>query len=120
MAMTFLHAIPQSGIELLLDLLQFAEKLQGADLVITGEGRFDSQSLRGKAPLGILKIASDLSVPVALICGQITLNDSNEIIQKFHSISSLDSIEPDIQICISEPGPIIEKIATSIAKGLTS
>ena len=120
MAMTFLHAYSQSGIDLLLDLLQFSEKLAGADLVITGEGRFDSQSLRGKAPVGILEIATALSIPVALICGQVAFNNSGAMLERFHSISSLESIEPDLQNCITRPGPIIEKIAASIAKSIVS
>lgn len=92
----------------------------GAGLVITGEGKFDSQSLSGKAPIGILEIASQQSVPVALICGQATLNSSDEIVEKFQSISALHSLESDIDTCITQPGPIIEKIAASIAKALTS
>jgi glycerate kinase len=100
--------------------VNFEKHLLGADLVITGEGRFDSQSLSGKAPIGILEIASKRSVPVALICGQATLNSSDEIVAKFQSITALLSFESDIDKCISQPGPIIEKIATSIAKAVTS
>jgi glycerate kinase len=120
MALTFLNAQARSGIEMVLDLVNFEKHLLGADLVITGEGRFDSQSLSGKAPIGVLEIASQRSVPVALICGQATLNSSDEIVAKFQSITALLSFESDIDKCISQPGPIIEKIATSIAKAVTS
>ena len=120
MALTFLNAQARSGIEIVLDLVHFEKHLAGADLVITGEGKFDSQSLSGKAPIGILEIASQQSVPVALICGQATLNSSDEIVEKFQSISALHSFESDIDKCITQPGPIIEKIAASIAKALTS
>lgn len=120
MALTFLNAEARSGIEIVLDLVHFKEHLAGADLVITGEGKFDSQSLSGKAPIGILEIASRRSVPVALVCGQATLNSSDEIVEKFQSISTLHSFELDIEKCIHQPGPIIEKIAASIAKALTS
>ena len=120
MALTFLNAQARSGIEMVLDLVNFENHLLGADLVITGEGKFDSQSLSGKAPIGILEIASQRSVPVALICGQATLNSSDEIVARFQSISALNSFESDINKCITQPGPIIEKIAASIAKAVTS
>ena len=120
MALTYLNAQARSGIEMVLDLVHFEKHLAGADLVITGEGKFDSQSLSGKAPIGILEIASQQTVPVALICGQATLNSSDEIVEKFQSISALHSFESDIDKCITQPGPIIEKIAASIAKALTS
>ena len=120
MALTYLNAQARSGIEMVLDLVHFEKHLAGADLVITGEGKFDSQSLSGKAPIGILEIASQQTVPVALICGQASLNSSDEIVEKFQSISALHSFESDIDKCITQPGPIIEKIAASIAKALTS
>ncbi len=120
MALTFLNAQPRSGIAMALDLINFISKIQGADLIITGEGKFDSQSLNGKAPVGILEIAIQQSIPVALICGQATLNSSDEIIKKFHSISALNDFEEDIKKCIAKPRPIIEKISASIAKELIS
>lgn len=120
MAMTFLKAKPHSGIELILDLVNFSSHIKGADLVITGEGKFDSQSLRGKAPLGVLARCLEQSIPVALICGQASLNSSDEISQKFISIDALTSIETNVEKCITEPGPIIEKIAAGIAKKIHS
>lgn len=120
MALTFLHARAESGIAIALDMADFDSALSGADLVITGEGRFDTQSLNGKAPFGILRRAQRHQVPVALICGQAALNSSDEIAAQFESITTLQSLESDITKCISDPRPIIEKIATSIAKRLPS
>ncbi len=118
MALTFLNAKTQSGISLIMDLVGLEQQLIGADLVITGEGKFDSQSLNGKAPLGILNIAAQKSIPVALICGQASLNSSDEIVKNFQSINSLTDIESDIEKCIKNPRPIIENIAAGIAKAL--
>ena len=120
MALTFLGAHCESGINTVLQLVEFERHLTGADLVITGEGRFDSQSLQGKAPLGILNIASRHGVPVVLICGQSSLNSSEKITAEFKSIRTLTSIEPDKRRCIRNPQPIIEKISASIAKELIS
>ena len=45
-------------------------RLADADLVITGEGRFDEQSLRGKVPHGILSAAEEFGVPAVVLCGE--------------------------------------------------
>lgn len=58
-----------SGIDIILDAAGFDEAIKDADLVITGEGRFDSQSLYGKAVSGISKRAKKLSKPVIVIAG---------------------------------------------------
>jgi len=47
-----------------------SSRVQAADLVITGEGRLDGQSLRGKTPAGILRLGRELSVPVVIACGE--------------------------------------------------
>ncbi len=51
--------------------MQLDELLIQADLIITGEGRIDSQSLQGKVPLGILHHAQAANVPVLAVCGQL-------------------------------------------------
>ena len=66
----YLHADCKPGIELLLDTIRFREIVKDANLVITGEGSADSQTLMGKLPMGILKQASH--VPVCLIAGRIS------------------------------------------------
>jgi len=66
----YMNAECKPGIELLLDTLRFHEIVKDADLVITGEGSADRQTLMGKLPMGILKQSSD--VPVCLIAGRIS------------------------------------------------
>ncbi len=118
MAYTFLNASHQSGIDTFIELTQFASHCIGADLVITGEGMYDSQSLSGKAPVGIYSVAASHNVPVVLVCGQAKLNSSVENAPKFREIYSLASFESDIKKCISNPRPIVEKIGQSIAQEL--
>ena len=59
-----------SGIQTCLDIINFDKNVADADLVIVGEGRLDSQSLSGKAPIGIAKRTPD-GVPVIAICGSL-------------------------------------------------
>ena len=61
----------QPGIELLLETLDFAEKIKDADLIITGEGKSDRQTLMGKVPSGILQEARRQHIPVILLAGAI-------------------------------------------------
>lgn len=65
----FLHAQMQPGIELVLSQLHFDELLSETDLIITGEGKSDAQTLMGKVPMGVLKRALAKSKPVHLIAG---------------------------------------------------
>ena len=67
----FLDAQLKPGIELLLETLDFAEKIKDADLLITGEGKSDRQTLMGKVPSGILQEARRQHIPVILLAGAI-------------------------------------------------
>jgi glycerate kinase len=67
--LAFLNAELRSGADLLLDLSQFESKIADADLIITGEGRIDRQSLMGKIPGKILEIGKRKGIPVIAIAG---------------------------------------------------
>jgi len=68
-AKAFLGAQFRAGVEVVADLVGLAEAVEGADLVITGEGRFDAQTLRGKTPFGVARIARAAGVPVIVLAG---------------------------------------------------
>lgn len=72
----YMHADCKPGIELLLDTIRFREIVKDANLVITGEGSADRQTLMGKLPMGILKQSDH--VPVCLIAGRIS--DKQELL----------------------------------------
>ena len=67
----FFDAKIVSGIDFVLDFLNFDTKLLGANLVITGEGSLDHQSLRGKTPVGVCRRANLAGVPVVCIAGRV-------------------------------------------------
>lgn len=69
--MALLGATLKPGIELVLDTLNFDMLLDGAQLVVTGEGRIDSQTLMGKGPSGVLRRASIKGVPVVALGGRV-------------------------------------------------
>ena len=68
-AAAFFGAALRPGIEVVLDLVHFDEQLKDCNLVITGEGRMDGQSLGGKVPVGVSRRAKQKGVPVVAIVG---------------------------------------------------
>ena len=91
----YLHAESKSGIQLLLDTIRFKELVKGADLIITGEGSADRQTLMGKLPMGILEQSG--GVPVFLIAGRIS--DREELLN-----AGFARVE-----CINPPGISLEE-----------
>ena len=69
--MVFLNAKLRPGAELVAEKLKLSEQIKDADLVVTGEGKIDSQTIYGKTPVGVAKIAKKFGVPVLVITGQI-------------------------------------------------
>jgi glycerate kinase len=91
----YLDAKCMSGIQLLLDTIRFKEMVKDADLIITGEGSADRQTLMGKLPVGILEQAG--KVPVCLIAGKIS--DREELLKAgFANVA-----------CINPPGIALEE-----------
>jgi glycerate kinase len=115
-AMAVLGAELQPGIELILDLLGFHEKLQGARLVITGEGSLDEQTLSGKAPVGVATAAASAGVPVVAVCGRSLLTVDRLRGAGIQQAYALTDIEPDLQRCLTEAGPLLEQRARALAR----
>jgi glycerate kinase len=75
--MAFLGGRIQSGIDLLLDHRRFDDLLTDAGLVITSEGRLDSQTLGGKAPVGVARRAAARGVPTVALVGGLNGDDAD-------------------------------------------
>lgn len=65
----FLHAVLKPGIDIVLEEIQIEQAIKTADAVITGEGRFDAQTLMGKTPIGVARIAKAHEVPIYAFAG---------------------------------------------------
>jgi glycerate kinase len=114
-ALAVLGATLQPGIELVLDLVGFRAALPGADLVVTGEGSLDEQTLHGKAPAGVAAAARAAGVPVVAVAGRslVTLEDLAPT--GIRAVYALTDIEPDPARCMSEAGPLLERLAVRVA-----
>jgi glycerate 2-kinase len=115
-AMAVLGAELRPGIDLILDLLRFPEKLHGARLVITGEGSLDEQTLSGKAPVGVAAAASGAGVPVVAVCGRLLLTVDRLRAVGIQQAYALTDIEPDVQRSMTEAGPLLEQLARALAR----
>jgi glycerate kinase len=88
--LAFLNAKLLPGIQIILDTVGFDEMIKDADLIITGEGKIDGQSLRGKVPIGIAQRARKQKVPVMAIVGAIG-NGIEEIYSNgIHAVFSIN------------------------------
>ena len=67
--LTFLNGKLQSGVDLILEELGLEAEIQTADIVVTGEGRLDAQTVMGKAPVGVAKLAKQHKKPVIAFSG---------------------------------------------------
>jgi glycerate kinase len=115
-ALAALCATRASGIEILLDVLDFDKALVGARLVVTGEGALDEQTLHGKAPAGVARAARGRSIPVVAVCGRLLLGRERLADAGFVAAYALADIEPDLARCINEPGPLLERVGELIAR----
>ncbi len=104
--MAFLGAELTSGIQLMMQTVDLPSHLDDADLVITGEGCSDRQTLMGKVPYGILKLAQERHIPVYLLSGAI---EDREMLEKsgFALVKSIN--EGDIR-------PLHELLLASVAR----
>jgi glycerate kinase len=87
--LAFLNGELKPGIDIVLEEVKLKEKLEGVDFVITGEGRMDFQSIMGKAPVGVAKLAKTKNIPVIAIAGGVA-DDAGEVHN--HGIDSIFSI----------------------------
>ncbi|QCR33487.1 glycerate kinase [Lysinibacillus sp. SGAir0095] len=85
----FLQGEFHQGIHLVLDVMKYNEKIQGADMVVTGEGKSDRQTLHGKAPFGVLECAKEYEIPTVLLSGCIEEQDQPLLAEHFQEIHSV-------------------------------
>ncbi|GAA5102989.1 glycerate kinase [Nocardia iowensis] len=114
-ALAVLGAQMRSGIEVILELLDFPALLTDADLVITGEGSLDHQSLHGKAPMGVCEAARKAGVPAIAVVGRTLLGAQEIRAAGFTACHALTDLEPDPTRSIANAAPLLEQVGAQIA-----
>jgi glycerate 2-kinase len=83
--------------------------------VVTGEGSLDDQSLAGKAPIGVARVAARSGVPVVAIAGRLQLNRQQLDKAGISAAYALTDLEPDLDRCITEASSSLQQIGAQIA-----
>ncbi len=115
-ALTVLGAEPRPGIGLVLDLAHFGSALAGAELVITGEGSLDEQSLSGKAPVGVAQAAGRHGIPVVAVVGRSTLTEAQLAAAGISAVYPLSDLESDPARSNTEASTLLERVGRAIAR----
>ncbi|GAB2589123.1 glycerate kinase [Streptomyces capparidis] len=119
-ALAALGAVRRPGIEVLLEVLGFHQALRDADLVITGEGSLDTQTLHGKAPVGVARAAREQGRPVLAVCGRLALTGPDLEKAGITRAYALTTLEPDPARSMSQAGPLLQTLGEQLAKDLAT
>ncbi|PWE43739.1 glycerate kinase [Pseudomonas prosekii] len=115
-AKAFLGAQFQAGVEMVAELVGLADAVEGADLLITGEGRFDAQTLRGKTPFGVARIARERGVPVIVLAGTLGEGYQELYAHGIDAAFALASGPMTLEQACSEAPRLLRERATDIAR----
>ncbi len=117
--LSFLHPVIRPGIEVVLEVLGFDGLLDGASVVITGEGSLDRQSLRGKAPVGVANAAARRGLPTVAVAGMSQLDPEEAQAAGFVAVLALADREPDLEVCIRDAGRLLEELGPDLYRAIT-
>jgi len=115
-ALAALDAERRLGIDVILDLLDFEAALDAADLVIIGEGSLDTQTLAGKAPVGVAQAATRRDIPVVAVAGRSTLTQGQLSAAGIAAVYALSDLEPDPVRSSAEAGALLERVGRAVAR----
>jgi len=104
----FLHGKLVSGIELVLTYAGLEREIAHADLVFTGEGRLDSQTLHGKAPLGVARAAKEYGVSVIGIAGSLGEGAETLVAAGFNRLYGLVKPGVSVEMAMNDAGILLE------------
>jgi len=94
--MAFLDAELRPGIEIIVEIVKLEQAIKDADLVITGEGKIDSQTIYGKAPIGVARIAKKYNVPVIAVAA--IIGDDADIVYQYGINALIKISEPPMSL----------------------
>ncbi len=114
--MAFLDAQVQPGIELVLAHSGFAQALAGADLVITGEGQMDEQTIHGKGPIGVARLALERDVPTVALVGGLAVHDAHLHAAGMQAVLSLTPRPMSLAEALADAPQLLERAALRLGR----
>lgn len=114
--MVFLNARLERGIDIVTKANNLAEKMQNADLVITGEGRIDFQTAFGKTPFGVAQIAKQRRIPVIAIAGSLGEEYQGLYVKGFNGIFSIIDSPMTLDDAFTNAAVLIENAAENCVR----
>src|SRR5699024_9322484 len=99
-----------------LELVDFAGGLTGAELVVTGEGSLDEQTLHGKGPAGVAERARAAGVPVLAVAGVCSLPPERLRAAGFAGAYALADVEPEPQRCLDRAAELLAELGEKVAR----
>jgi glycerate kinase len=115
-ALAVLGAQARPGIGLVLDLVDFDAALDGAALVIIGEGSMDTQTLAGKAPVGVARAAARRGIPVVAVVGRSTLTEDQLATTGISRVYALSDLEPDPARSSAQASTLLRRVGQALAR----
>ncbi len=116
--MTFCAAKLVPGFECIASALDVERQIQSADIVITGEGSLDSQSLNGKTPIGVSRIARKHNKPILALAGRVS--DEELLLSHFDLIDKIMSGDISEDQAVGEADTLLEKSSIRLAEKFRS
>ena len=115
-ALAVLGAQARPGIGLVLDLVDFDAALDGAALVIIGEGSLDTQTLAGKAPVGVARAAARRGIPVVAVAGRSTLTKDQLATTGISRVYTLSDLEPDPARSSAQASVLLRRVGQALGR----
>jgi glycerate kinase len=114
--LAFLDASLKRGVDIVIDAVRLKDQLAGADLVITGEGSCDFQTVNGKTPFGVAKTAHELGIPAIIITGQI--GEGVEALYQYGVVGIFTLVNGPVSLdyAIEHAGSLAEEAAERTAR----
>lgn len=116
--LAFLNGKLQRGVDIVIEMTRLEEKIQDAQIVITGEGMIDYQTAYGKTPYGVAKIAKKYGIPVIAICGGIGEKSETLYEKGFDSIFSIVDSPMSLEYSMINSRLLLENAAERIMRAV--
>ena len=115
-ALFALGAERASGLDLVADAVGLPDRVAAADLVVTGEGRFDSQSLRGKVPAGVARLAQEHGLPCVVLAGQAEVGRRDAAAMGVEEIATVAELLGSPAAALAAGADGVRRLAAQVAR----